>query len=588
MLDRRLVAGGAAIALVAVAMVAFVLLSPRWAPGTLNQITQQQLGRSFVATGGATLDFSPLSIRIAGPSLSGADARNDSFVSGGQLVIPVSFSQLISRKPSLSFFQLTDSDISLFIDERGQASWDFPGLKSFAPLQISLEQVRFRYFDARNNQSLTLSNVDGLLEVREDGGASFKGSAVVNSRVLRIDADLKSLVRIDGDGSPLELALAGDAGTASFSGRLSTAKVLSLTGPVSLSSTVPVDGLRLLGLPLPDGLAVAGPLTLDGALDSAGRAFAIRDASLTMGGFRASGDVVADLRGDQPKLQANLNADTIWLDPFIPAAGATGDDWGRTPLPFALLKTFDADVNIDARDLRYQGFSAAASRMKVTLAAGKLEVSSASRLTSGGTVSVLVKADASTLPPSVSLNVTAQQAEAQTLLTALAGISHVTGTGSFSADLAAQGQTQEELAGTLKGTASVALTGGQITGTDLSALFAATRQKILDGWQAAPGVTPFNNLGGEAGIADGIVSFRNFKIDTPVASFTAEGLIDILRRGVEFHASGTAGAQPILPVPVIVKGPWGAPRIYPDVPNILTNPEGGFARLQEVPAVEGN
>ena len=43
-----------------------------------------------------------------------------------------------------------------------------------------------------------------------------------------------------------------------------------------------------------------------------------------------------------------------------------------------------------------------------------------------------------------------------------------------------------------------------------------------------------------------------------------------------------------VPVPLIVKGMWSEPRIYPDIPNILTNPEGGFARLQDAPAVEGN
>ena len=50
---------------------------------------------------------------------------------------------------------------------------------------------------------------------------------------------LKSLARVNADGSPLELALAANAGAANFSGRLSTAKVLSLAGPVSLSSHDP-------------------------------------------------------------------------------------------------------------------------------------------------------------------------------------------------------------------------------------------------------------------------------------------------------------------------------------------------------------
>ena len=80
MLDRRLVAGGAAVALVAVAMVAFVLLSPRWAVGTLDQLAQQHLGRSVSAKGRAQLDFSPLAIRIGDAALSGGGRGEDSFV----------------------------------------------------------------------------------------------------------------------------------------------------------------------------------------------------------------------------------------------------------------------------------------------------------------------------------------------------------------------------------------------------------------------------------------------------------------------------------------------------------------------------
>lgn len=588
MLDRRLVAGGAAIALVAVAMVAFVLLSPRWAPSLLNQMAQQQLGRSFAARGGAHLEFSPLAIRFDGAALSGADERSDSFLTAREMRLPISLGELLQRRPALTEVTLSDAEFALLIDERGVASWDFPGLKSFAPLKIRLEQARFRYFDARNTQALALSNVDGLLEIRADGGAGFKGSAVINSRLLRIDADLKSLMRVEADGSPLELALAGEAGTADFSGRLSTAKVLSLSGPVSIASRTPGEALQLLGLPIPDALPLSGALTLDGALDSAGRAYAVRNANLTLGSFRASGDLVADLRGDRPKLQANLTADTVWLDPFVPASGATASDWGRTTLPFALLKTFDADLNIEAGSLRYQAFTAAATRLKAAVSGGKLDASSASRLAGGGTLSFILKADATALPPGIGLTVTAQQAEAQPLLTVLAGMTALTGTGNLSADLSAQGQTQEELAGTLKGTVSVALTAGAIRGVDIPGLFTAARQKILDGWAAAPGQTAFNTLTGDASLADGIVTFRGLKLETPTASITAEGLADVLRRGVEFHASATAGAAPMLPVPLIVKGPWGQPRIYPDIPNILTNPEGGFARLQDAPAVEGN
>ncbi len=585
--DRRLVAGLAAIALLAIAVACVFLLAPRWVAGGVETLARQQLGRSLTAKDGAHLTLSPLAVRLDGAELSGATPDDDSVLTAKSLTIPVSLGQLLTRRPDLTHLTLTGAEVALLINERGAASWDFPGFTP-GPVAVTLEQASLRYFDARNSQAMQLDHVDGELDLRADGGAAFAGTAVINGRLVRIDADLKSLARVNADGSPLELALAADDGDANFSGRLSTANVLSLAGPVSLSSATPGPGLRLLGLPLPDGATVPGPIAIDGALDTAGRAFAIRNATFALGAFHAAGDLAVDLRNDQPKLQAGLTADAMWLDPFLPAAGAKGGDWGRLPLPFAVLKSFDAEVSLEGRSLSFGAFTAGPTQLKLTLTGGKLQVDAASSLPDDGTLAFTAKADATAIPPSVALKLDAEDAAAQPLLGALTGVTQLTGTGSMATDVTAAGTTQEELTGTLKGTASIDLINGRIAGTDFAGLAQAAKQKILDGWSAAPGATPFDHLSGEAAIADGIATFRNFKIEGPATLFTVEGLIDVLRQGIAVSANALVNGQPMLPVAVIARGPWGKPRIYPDIPDILKNPEGGFARLQDVPPAQGN
>ena len=346
---RRLVAVGAAVALVAVATVAWVVLAPRWAVSALDRMAVQQLGRHVSATGGTYLDLSPLSIRIEGLSLSGAADHADSLVTAGSMTIPVSFGQLVSRHPSLANVTLRDAEFALLVNERGEASWDLPDARPDGGLGVTLEQASFRYFDARNGQALMLPNVDGNMQVSADGGVTFKGTAVINSRMVRIDLALKSLARINEDGSPLELAVDTDIMSASFSGRLSTRKVLSLTGPLSLSGRDTANIARWAGIPLAEGMTLPGPLNFDGSLDSAGRAYAIRNAALTLGQFRGAGDIVADIRGERLKLQANLQAETVWLDALVPSSGAEAGNWGRATLPLALLRAFDAEVSILSR-----------------------------------------------------------------------------------------------------------------------------------------------------------------------------------------------------------------------------------------------
>lgn len=580
MLDRRLVAGGAAIALVALAAVFVLVAAPRWAAGRLEALAAQQLGRSLTAEGGAHLDFAPLALRLDGAVLAGQTPDDDSLLTAQSLSLPLSLGQLLGGRPDPSHLTLTGAEVAFLVDEQGRASWDVPGLAATA-MEMTLEQAKLRYFDARNNQSLEIDHVDGQLDLAADGGATFSGTAVINGRLVRIDADLKSVARVNADGSPLELALAADDGTANFSGRLSTANVLSLAGPVSLASDTPAPALRLLGLPLPDGAAVAGPIAIDGALDTAGRAFAIRNATLSLGAFHGAGDLAIDLRNDQPKLQASLTADAMWLDPFVPAAGAKNGDWGRLPLPFDLLKTFDAEVNVAGRSLAYGGFTTGAAQLKLSLAGGRLVLDGRASLADDGTLAFTGKADATAIPPSVGLTFDAEEAVAQPMLGALVGLDQLTGIGAMSADLTASGTTQEELTGTLKGTARLDLINGRIAGADFTGLMLAAKQKILAGWSAAPGGTAFDHLTGQAAIADGIATFRGLKIESADRVFTLEGLIDVLRQGIAVSATALVNGQPLLPVAVIARGPWAGPKIYPDIPNILSNPEGGFARLQD-------
>ena len=587
MYDRRLVAGGAAIALVVLAAIAFMALAPRMALGRLSGLVQQQLGRSLSVDGGAHLDFSPLAIRLDDATLSGAAADDDSFITAKSAGIPVSLAQLFGATPQVSALTLTGAEIALLVNERGEVSWDFSG-RTPQPLHITLQQGRFRFFDARNSQAMLLDTVDGVLDIGADGGAQFTGTAVINNRLVRIDADLASMARVNADGSPFELVLSANEGAANFSGRLSTAKVLNLAGTVSLSSDTPGPALRLLGLPLPDGTDVTGPIAIEGALDSAGRAYAIRNATLAVGSFNAVGDLAADIRGDVPKLQANLSADKLRLDGFVPASGAKGGDWGRVPLPFAVLKDIDAEVGIQARSLTFGNVTTGPANVTAKLAGGKLEATINAQLTGAATLSLTAKADATTLPPSAGLSLDVQDSALQPLLAALTGASLVTGNGDFAADLTATGTTQEELAGTLKGNISFGLAAGHIAGVDLQGLFLAAKHKILDGWSASPGGTDFDTLNGNATVEDGIATFRELKLENASLAITAEGILDVLRQGLAMSASATVNGQPLLPVGLIAKGLWSKPKIYPDIPDILANPEGGFARLQDVPALQGN
>ena len=92
-----------------------------------------------------------------------------------------------------------------------------------------------------------------------------------------------------------------------------------------------------------------------------------------------AGDVVADVRGEKLKLQADLKAENVWLDTVVPASGAEAGSWGRAVLPLAMLRAMDAQVSILSRTASFRGYNVGASRFIVSVEQGKLTASGGSR-----------------------------------------------------------------------------------------------------------------------------------------------------------------------------------------------------------------
>jgi AsmA protein len=192
------------------------------------------------------------------------------------------------------------------------------------------------------------------------------------------------------------------------------------------------------------------------------------------------------------------------------------------------------------------------------------------------------------LPPAGSFSLKAENADLQALAGAFTGITALSGTGNLTLDLKAQGQTQEELVSTLQGTGSLSLSNGQLTGTDLGGIVSAVRERILEGWSTADGGTPLQSINASVTLADGLATIDSAQLATPELQLALSGSVDLLRRAIDVKAAFLPPETAPLPVPVVVQGNWSAPRIYPDIPDIQKNPEGGFARLRPAETPPGN
>lgn len=579
----RLIWGLVGAVVLALAGIAFVVLSPSWAAQRLATEAQTQLRRVLSVKGGAHLVLSPMAIRLDGVDLASAGGDEAPLLAAGSVSVPVGFGGLFSQTADFSSLAVRDAEVALLINERGEVNWSFPAVKTPYRLAITLDNGRLRYFDARNGQAFAVDHVNGLLSIEADGLISFKGTTAIANRLATVDMTLKSLERVHEDGSPLDIALEAPDLSATFGGRIATAKVLGLVGSVSVASPDIKEAIRWAGVPLgqaPDGYAA---FSADGALETAGRAFAIRKAAIGLGALRAAGEFVLDMRGDKPKLQASLSAPSFDLAPFLPKPEVKDGQWSSAGLGFALLRNFEADVTMDVQALRYGAIRDLPAQIGARVKDGRFDGGVALRMGDTGTATLSAAIDAKPLPPTIGFEFKAENADLGLIGQSVTGVTWLTGHGNATASLSGTGETEEEIIGTLKGRVSLAVRDGAVQGTAVGGLLSGVSQRILEGWAAAPGETRFANLTAEANIADGIASFSALTLDSPDVAVSASGTLDLLRRAVGLKANArlaSGGGSATLPVPVVIKGPWGAPRIYPDIDGILLNPAEGFAKLK--------
>ncbi len=576
-------AGLTAVILVLTGAAVWLGLAPSAIRDGVIETAQNQLGRTLTVKGGAHLTFSPLSVRLDDVSLAGAGADGEAFLLARSVTIPVGFGDLLAHGTTLSTLAVEGGELAFLLSERGEPSWGFAAVKSPQPLRIEFSNSAARYFDARNGQAARLPALSGVVQIEADGRMVFQGSSEINGRLLRIDAALKSLARVHEDGSPLDVSVILPEASLSFDGRIATAKALSFAGPMSLSVPDLRGALRWAGLALGEGSSFKA-LTLDGALDSAARAFAVRRANLNLDGAPMSGDVVLDLRNETPKFQADLEAQNLDLDTYLPVSKAQDGEWSSLPLGVESLRQFEAELALSTPALSALALEDVPARLTATVKGGKLSATVTARPQRGGSLGLMAAVDASALPPVVTLDLQAREVEATDVLSGLFGFGQLSGTGDVVLSASGTGQTAQEIVGTLSGTASLVLKDGQILGLDLGSLLKAVTERILEGWgEDASATTSFSALDGSGRIADGIVTLDSLAVETPQASLSLAGSTDLLRRAIDLKIAprtGGADARQAFPVQIIAKGPWRSPRIYPDLPDVLLDPKTAFESLK--------
>jgi AsmA protein len=357
-----------------------------------------------------------------------------------------------------------------------------------------------------------------------------------------------------------------------------------------------------------DAQAVPAEFTLNlgGRSASVNGRFAIANRTLKAEGFtgrsgadRFNGAISIDWSKDKPYVAASFGFDRLeWSMPADasaprPAAGAK-EPWSDREVWLTPLRLFDANLRIATNELVVQGIRAASAQLEADLKGGVLSISLPATALHGGRAQGRLLLDASGAMPRHAVQLNISGVDALPLLSEAVSFTRLEGRIAARLSLQSTGASSRAIVRSLGGTAEMFIESGAVRGVDVPKLIRSVSRNILSGWQEQDperDKTPFSVLGATFRIAEGRAATEDIRLVSDAARVSGKGIIDLNNQTLDFRMeprlvvaqANQPGAQPVdLGVPVVVKGPWDNPQIYPDVADILQNPEAAYSKLREL------
>ncbi len=614
-----------------------LFLSPAFIIRQVTEAVQRETGRSLTV-GSANITLWPqLAVSLKDVRLSDPPVMNGgkgTFVAVQAVELAVALRPLLSRRLEVQRIALDAPRIHLKVDGQGRANWDFspPGRPadkgggqaatgggggtatagSFLE-QVRLAPIRIRngslvFDNARTGTHLAASRVN--LEIRlpqPDAPLAVKGDLVWRERPVRLDLFVQAPRRLAGQGSGIEARVRVPEIEASYQGLLRVAEGLELAGRIEGKGPSLRNLLAWVGNPLTPGRGL-GPFAVAGQIEGRGQRFRLKNARLSLDGMNAQGTLSLRFGGARPFVSASLGVDRIDTNVYLAptetgttrsqGAGSKGNrgasagsDWSDAPIDLSGLKALDAELRLATNAIRYRQVKIGRSEVTASLKNGELKAELKRMAFYGGQAAGRLMLNGRGKVPVISGALTARDIDGLALLRDFAGMERIKGRLSLELSVATAGRSQREMISRLKGKARIAFRDGAIRGINIARLVRTVKTAIVNGWQKAPREkTDFAELSATFAIRDGVAATQDLKLIGPLVRLTGKGEVDLLRRYLDLSIEpklvaslkGQGGKleKAGLPVPVIVRGPWDNPKIYPDIEGILKDPEAAYRRLK--------
>jgi len=392
---------------------------------------------------------------------------------------------------------------------------------------------------------------------------------------------------------PVTLSIDSNRLVADYSGNANIAGGLNGNAKISTKSLGKL--LAWLGQGKNDdlkGFSYAGKIKLDNDK------FAFDQARISLNGIKANGSGSFGLKG-KPLISTTMAFDKLDIAALIggkAGSSATNNNGAaakNTPIDLSALTGFDANINLNAQKIGYRKVSAGPVKTSLVVKNGVARFKLPQTRFYDGTVIADIIADGSGSVAAIKVDAQLASIDALALFSDAAEFKRIEGRLNANVSINGTGATTRQFAKSLAGKSGAQFANGAIRGVDIAKVYNNLTSILAGGFKEnSSDKTTFTALGLSFDIDKGVATTSDIKLQGPLVRMDGGGKVDLGEETIDMRlnprvvasASGQGGDYDVsgLGIPVIVKGPLSKPRVYPDLSELLKNPQAALQSLSKL------
>lgn len=549
----RLSAVAGAIVVAALILLAFLGAPAGFLVGALQHFSETETGYRLQVGGHSRIYLLPMpTISLSDVSASQTQNAEEPLVHAASLRIALSIASLLTGAPRVTELTLVQPTLHLHVVRERQPQ------RAASPTAA-----------VRADRTMQFPEIHRI-HIQDGTVQLYSAPAHLENSIEHINVEA-SLGAADKSSSA--------SATFSLGGQLIHFELKLQRTPQSLAQTIPIE-FRLQAPNLP------GPISGSAELKAGNATLAINSLTGRLGQSKFNGWTTVDFKAVKPFLDSDLSFDVLRIaqpaDGNVTPAAEGSEGWSDQEYHFDGLNFFDAEVRLTADEFEFASAKVAPLTAEGTLKSGALKVNVVKAGLYDGEASGTISLDVSGAAAREAARLNLQGVNARLLLSHLAGFDYLDGT--MQADIAvnATGASEKSIISNTAGDISVKLENGDIRGIDLLKMVQSLAASIMTGWQPNAGEnTTLSQFDVRLRIVDGVAEIETLELTGPVIHMGGSGKIDLTTKTLHLRVDPRlAAGRSAFGVPVVVEGPWSEPRIYPDIPGILADPDDAYARLK--------